>query len=144
MIVSFGIAGAFFPGSESELNADCLHDLMDCLVNLNRAYLRSMARQGRTVPFLYDCGIVYGRTLSWDTIPDLLALGHGDCKSLSAMFCAQALEVGHACKPVFRWYVRPKDGGLDFHILVMTDGEFSYRGRFFELYHDPSKVLGMK
>ena len=75
MIVSFGIAGAFFPGSESELNADCLHDLMDCLVNLNRAYLRSMARQGRTVPFIYNSGIVYGRTLSWDTIPRSASFG---------------------------------------------------------------------
>jgi hypothetical protein len=143
VIVPFGILFAFHPGSDKELNSEALRCLMGCLISLDRAYLRAMARKGRTVPHLYDSGIVYGRTQSWDTIPDMLAKGYGDCKSLTAMLCAQALESGHHCEPVFRFAIRPNDGGLDFHILCLTDGTMSYRGRTLELYHDPSKVLGM-
>lgn len=143
MIVPFGISAAFGPGSDKELNADSLKILLEALIALDIAYLRTMARKGKTISHLYDSGVVYGRTQSWDTIPDLYLKGFGDCKSLTAAFCAQARLRGLYCEPTFRWVVRPKDNGLDFHILVRTDGTMTLDGHRLELYHDPSKLLGM-
>ncbi len=174
MEVTFGIDGAFYPGSDQELNADSLEILLNALIDLNGAYLRTMARKGKTIPFLYEAGIVYGRTLSWDSIPNLYVKGYGDCKSLTAAFCAQARLLGHECRPCFRFMnrvvtdkrawanrlaqaeqqfgrdseryaltARQNDGGLDYHILVATDGTMSYKGQPLGEWHDPSKVLGM-
>lgn len=127
MQITFDLPHVFFPGSDSEENAYALRALLDCLISLNRAYLRNHA-----VPALYQSGVVYGRTQVWDTIPALYQRGFGDCKSLSAALIAQYREAGKECRPVFRW-VEKRNGVKDFHILVQV-------GRVFE---DPSKVLGM-
>jgi hypothetical protein len=108
MEVPFGISGAFYPGSDKELNSAYLEILLNALVELDREYLRSVAKQGHRIPHLYESGIRYGRTLSWDTIPDLYAKGFGDCKSLTAAFCAQALEAGAQCRPSFRFRYRTR------------------------------------
>ena len=108
-------------------NAYALRILLDCLVALNRAYLRTHA-----VPTLYRSGVRYGRTVEWDPIPALYQRGYGDCKSLAAAYIAELRGRGETADPVFRW-VKNAEGGTDFHILVHT-----FRG-----FEDPSKVLGM-
>lgn len=128
MIIAFDIPHAFHGASDSLSDARCLRTLLDCLIRLNLAYLRSHAN----IPSLYRSGVVYGRTKVWDTIPALYQRGYGDCKSLSAAYVAEKLHKGEKARAVFRW-VKRRDGGKDFHILVQTE-----RG-----YEDPSKVLGM-
>lgn len=129
MQITLDLPHVFFPGSNSEDNAYALRALLDCLITLNRAYLRNHAAE---VKPLYQSGVVYGRTQVWDTIPALYARGYGDCKSLTAALIAEYREKGIACNPVFRWIQRP-NGVRDFHILVQRGNEFE----------DPSKVLGM-
>jgi hypothetical protein len=129
MQITFDLPHVFFPGSHSEDNAYALRALLDCLITLNRAYLRNHAA---TVKPLYQSGVVYGRTQVWDTIPALYQRGYGDCKSLSAALIAEYREQGKQCSPVFRWVER-SNGVKDFHILVQCGDTFE----------DPSKVLGM-
>jgi hypothetical protein len=143
MIVPFGILFAFGPHSNHEVNAESLEILLETLVDLNLVYLRSAQKKGLAVPFLYEAGVRYGRTQSWDTIPDLYMKGVGDCKSLTAAFVAYVRFHGGQADPVFRFNPRQRDGGLDYHILVMTDGKLSWKGKRIETNHDPSKVLGM-
>jgi hypothetical protein len=142
MIVPFGISFAFYPGSDKEANAESLQVLLEALIALDLVYLRSAAKKGLVVPRLYQSGVRYGRTQSWDTIPDLYLKGRGDCKSLTAAFIAQERFEGRQAIPVFRYDYR-KNGGLDYHILVMTDGTISFAGEHPQTMHDPSKVLGM-
>lgn len=130
MDITFNIPHAFYPGSSPETNADALRALLDGLILLNLAYLRT-----HTVPALYQSGVRYGRTEVWDTIPALYEKGYGDCKSLTAAMIAERLVRGVQAYPVFRFdYRKDGSGELDFHILVQNpDGTFE----------DPSKVLGM-
>lgn len=129
MRICLDLPHVFFPGSDSEDNAYALKALLDCLININRAFLRS---HSGTVKSLYRSGVVYGRTEIWDSIPALYKRGYGDCKSLTAALVAEYQEQGTICKPVFRW--KPRSNGVkDFHILVQI-------GNVFE---DPSKRLGM-
>jgi len=129
MQITLDLPHVFFPGSHSEDNAYALRALLECLININRAYLRNHA-----VPALYRSGVVYGRTQIWDSIPALYKKGYGDCKSLTAALIAEYRNQGIECKPVFRWRNRESAPGVrDFHILVHTAKGFE----------DPSKVLGM-
>jgi hypothetical protein len=93
------------------LNAESLKALLDALIALDEAYLRSAARQGLKVPFLYKSGVRYGRVGwgqpdPWDAIPNLYVKGWGDCKSLSAAFISQARAAGYDCEPTFRYAIR--------------------------------------
>lgn len=117
----------FFPGASRVENAQALRILLDCLIDLNRVFLRAHA-----APTLYQSGVRYGRTRLWEPIPALYARQYGDCKSLSAALIAEYREQGIEADPVFRFNPNP-NGTNDFHILVHT-------ARGFE---DPSKVLGM-
>lgn len=114
-------------GSTPVQNARALKTLLDCLIELNTAYLVD-----HSVSPLYKAGVVYGRTQVWDTIPALYARGYGDCKSLTAALVAERRKVGMIANPVFR-FRNNTSGGQDYHILVQTP-----RG-----FEDPSKVLGM-
>ncbi len=127
MEISFNMPHVFFPGAPTVENAAALRILLDCLINLDRAYLRTHA-----APSLYQSGVRYGRTRLWEPIPALYARRYGDCKSLSAALIAEYREAGEEAVPVFRW-IRNANGGTDFHILVQ-----SARG-----FEDPSKRLGM-
>jgi len=129
MLISFNLPHVFNGTAPAEENAWSLQALLDCLVTLNRAYLRTHA-----VPPLYRSGVRYGRTSFWEPIPALYKRGYGDCKSLSAALIAEYQMAGIEAKPVFRW-VKRSDGtsGTDYHILVQTA-----KG-----WEDPSKVLGM-
>lgn len=127
MQITFSLPHVFNAGSTPVDNAYALRALLDCLIDLNRAYLLN-----HSAPSLYRSGVVYARTTVWDTIPALYQRGYGDCKSLSAALIAQYRHVGIPCNPTFR-FVKNMHGGSDFHILVQTKSGFE----------DPSKVLGM-
>jgi hypothetical protein len=129
MQITFDLPHVFYPGSSQDENSDALRILLECLIQLNRAYLRY-----HTAPALPRSGVVYGRTQVWDTIPAMYARGYGDCKSLTAACVAQKLEQGIECTPVHRWMPRQDDSGeTDYHILVQADDGF----------FDPSKAHGM-
>jgi hypothetical protein len=125
--ITFALPYVLIPGSAPVEDARALRILLDCLIELDLAYLSDHA----ALP-LYRAGVVYGRTDKWYPIPALYARGFGDCKSLAAARIAELRHAGGVALPVFRWKKRP-DGSMMFHILVQTpDG-----------YEDPSKVLGM-
>lgn len=127
MDITFSIPHVFYPGSDQDENAYALRALLDCLVRLNRGYLRS-----HSVPTLYRSGVRFGRTKEWDSIPALYAKKVGDCKSLSAALIAEYLEQGIPCRPGFRW-IPGSNGQMLYHILVQTANG----------WEDPSKKLGM-
>lgn len=130
MRIPFDLGGVFHPGASDEDNALVLQALLEALITADRVFLR---RYKNKVPKLYQSGVRYGRTVVWDSTPDLLQRRYGDCKSLSAMYVAELREAGKKARPVFRFMVNPQTGQKDFHILVMV-------GKNRE---DPSRVLGM-
>jgi hypothetical protein len=90
-----------------------------------------MERAKRIVPPLYGSGVVYARTVWWESIPALYKRGFGDCKSLTCALVAQLMMQGIEAKPVFRF--NPSPTSTDYHILVQTRNG----------WEDPSKRLGM-
>lgn len=131
MEITFNLPHVFNPKASSVDNAYALRALLDCLIQINTAFLQSHSVRG-----LYESGVRYGRTKIWESIPALYQRGYGDCKSLSCAKIAELRLAGVACEPVFRW-VKPDGpavpGPTDFHILVQTRSK----------YLDPSKRLGM-
>lgn len=129
MEITFNLPHVFNPKASSVDNAYALRALLDCMIELNLAYLQS-----HSVPALYQAGVRYGRTKIWEPIPALYARRYGDCKSLATAKIAQLRMAGVECEPVFRW-IKPDGpkGATDFHILVQTRTK----------YLDPSKRLGM-
>jgi hypothetical protein len=123
----------FNPGSDELENARCLRVLLDTLIDLNSVFLRHHA----AVP-LYNSGVVYGRTVTWDMLPVLYAKKKGDCKSLTAAYIAIARKSGIQCEPTFRFKRKP-NGTILYHILV----QLKRPGRFGSVWEDPSKILGM-
>jgi len=131
MEITFSLPHVFHPSASQVEEAEVLHLLLESLVAVNRAYLRHHATKS-----LYSSGVVYGRTVEWDSIPAVRHRGYGDCKSLTAWRIAELRERGIECKPVFRW-VKRRSGRKDFHILVAAA-----RGKG-DVWEDPSKTLGM-
>lgn len=131
MRVCLDLGDVFHPGASDEDNALALQALLECLIAINRVYLR---RHPRT-PKLYQSGVRYVRTQVWDSIPDLLARRYGDCKSLTAMLVAELREGNQKAQPVFRFAKNPQTGQKDFHILVWRGGKN---------FEDPSRKLGME
>ena len=130
MRICLDLGGVFYQGASDEDNALALQALLEALIAINRVYLRRY--KGRVRP-LYNCGVKYGRTQVWDSIPDLITRRYGDCKSLTAMRVAELREVGKPARPVFRFAQNPQTGQKDFHILVQLGKDFE----------DPSRKLGM-
>ena len=128
MQIAINLLHVFQPGSSPVDNAYALEALLDCMVRLNLAFLRTHPG----IKPLYSSGVRYGRTRIWEPIPALYVRGYGDCKSLATARVAELRLSGVDCKPVFRW-IRRADGVRDFHVLVQTGDTFE----------DPSKVLGM-
>lgn len=128
MQITFDVPHVFNPKASRSENAAVLTTLLECLIRVNRIYLK---RHPRTKP-LYRSGVVYGRTEIWDSIPALYSRGYGDCKSLTAALVAEYREHNIPSAPVFRFNPN-SDGSTDYHILVETKTGFE----------DPSRVLGM-
>jgi hypothetical protein len=131
--IPFNMPHVFYPGAPPVENAQALRILLDCLINLNRAYRRT-----HLVTPLLRSGVRYGRTRLWEPIPALRKRGYGDCKSLTADLISEYREAGEEAEPVFRfvpWNINPRKNSTDFHILV-------YRPRTGK-FEDPSKWLGM-
>lgn len=74
MRICFDLGGVFYDGSSDEDNAIALQQLLECLIGINRLYLRRFR-----APKLYQSGVRYARTQIWDSIPDLVKRGYGDC-----------------------------------------------------------------
>ena len=127
MQIVFNLPYVFHPASSRVDNAYALRALLDCMIELNLAFLRC-----HSVPALYRSGVVYGRTDEWEPIGALYQRGYGDCKSLATALIAEYRLQKKIAEPTFRW-VRNDDGSTDFHILVQTPQGFE----------DPSKELGM-
>ena len=125
---TFCLPHVFQADSCQVANAFVLRALLDCLIDIDVAYLKHHS----VIPGLIDSGVVYGRTQIWDSTPALYARGYGDCKSLSATLIAQYRFRGQQALPVFR-FVKNKNKTSDFHILIQTPTGFK----------DPSKVHGM-
>lgn len=128
--VTFDLPHVFHVESTPHENAIALQTLLHCLCSIDRIFL--MHRMGQ-VPCLYDSGVIYDRTIVWDSIPALYARGYGDCKSLACARAAEYLVNGYPANIVFRWLHDSKDGVTNYHILVQTPTGFE----------DPSKVCGM-
>jgi hypothetical protein len=105
-----------------------LQSLLTCMVEINLAFLECW-----DCPKLYECGARYGRTNDWRAMPAIIETQRADCKSVGPARCAELLKQGVPATCVHRWYKRD-DGGTDFHILLMVDGE---------TFEDPSKIMGM-
>lgn len=127
MEIALNLPHVFTRQSSDVDNARALRALLDCMVQLNLAYIEMHP----TKP-LYESGVRYGRTRIWETIPALYERGVGDCKSLASARVAELTLQGVLCRPVFRFNPRA-DGNKDFHILIQTP-----KG-----WEDPSKKLGM-
>lgn len=144
MEFTYALPHVFRGGSLLE-NTEVLKASLDYLITLNRYFLRHHAAKP-----LYSSGVVYGRTEDFEPIPALYLEGYhgtdkpecrvakrfgrfGDCKSLSGALIAEYRNQGRICLPEFRFMKNETNGGLDYHILVVTaDGR-----------EDPSKRLGM-
>jgi Transglutaminase-like superfamily len=126
MQITFSLPFVFYPGSSPLDNARVIKVALEALISFDQAYLLTHPSPG-----LYQGGIRYGRTESWDTIPEMRAKGFGDCKSLAAALIAEYRLKGIAARPVFRFAPPPNEH--NYHILVETDSGFE----------DPSKALGM-
>lgn len=127
MQIEFNLPHVFGRNSSDVDNARALRALLDCMVELNLAYIEMHPTKA-----LYASGVRYGRTRIWETIPALYARGVGDCKSLAAARVAELRLQGIPCRIAFRFNPRG-DGNKDFHILLQTP-----KG-----WEDPSKKLGM-
>ena len=68
MRICFDLGAVFYPGASDEDNALALQAMLEALIAVDRVYLR---RYGRAVPKLYASGVRYGRTVVWDSVPDL-------------------------------------------------------------------------
>lgn len=135
MRICFNLPHVFGGQSTDVENAYVLRALLDCLVEIDVAYLKTH----RNVPQLYSSGVVYGRTHGWEPIPALYRRGVGDCKSLTAALVAEYRMKNIEAHPVFRFIPNAK-GGNDYHILVEVPNRNGKRGTKFE---DPSRELGM-
>lgn len=127
--IAFQLPHVFFPGSSPEENARVLSTLVECLIGIDREYLRLRPK----TPKLYDGRVVYERTEDWLPIPTLLYQGYGDCKSLAAMRVAELRQAGKTAMPSFRFRENPGRGVM-YHVLVQTG---------VNKFEDPSKVCGM-
>lgn len=108
--------------------------LVEALIKLNRYHLR----QRPNIPHLYRSGVRYEREglapdgtrlEDWRQIPELLALGVGDCEDLVAYHISWLRE-----REGIRAIPWLKKRNTTYHVLVRyPDGRIE----------DPSKILGM-
>lgn len=107
------------------------------VVASNQVTIREMRRKGRTIPPLYESGVVYRREPPWkhEEFADILTVlrrGWGDCDDLCAYRVAELRESGEDPKADIRIYWRPRSNVM--HVEVRRgDGRIE----------DPSRFLGL-
>jgi hypothetical protein len=129
--VVFSLPNVFHPNSDLGENAAALEPLLECLCDIDLAYLYF---NPNTVS-LYQSPVYYDRTVVWDSIPALYKRGKGDCKTLATQRVAEYRKSGLPARPVFRFLPpaqNPKNQ-FQYHILVL--GPYGWE--------DPSKIKGM-
>ena len=100
------------------------------LVAANRILLRRNSR----APKLYGSGVRYQAeprgSEKWQTIPQVIAAGRGDCEDLASWRAAELQEMGIPAKAVVI-----RTGRRMYHaVVLLPDGRLE----------DPSRRLGMK
>lgn len=133
MRICFNMSHVFNGHSTDLENAYALRSLLDCLINVNIAFLKFASNP---VPRLYQSGVRYGRTEIWEPIPALYKRGYGDCKSLAAALIAEYTVRKIQATPVFRFEPKMRE----YHILVLVPRRNGIDRTQFE---DPSRKLGM-
>lgn len=130
-----------FKGPEdADLSHEVLQIMLDCLYQVDCAYLR----KNPNTPRIYskDHGVkrvsykqeAPGKE-DWNDIPTCLALGIADCEDLSCWLAAERTVLDNIpSEPCFTFKPRA-NGGTLYHIKVkrLSDGQLE----------DPSKALGM-
>jgi len=132
--ISFKL-GSFGRASSPAGNKQILSILLEALTEINEGVYRN----NRTLPGLYQSGVVYRREPigqeDWQDIIDLYQKGYGDCEDLC---CARAAELrvraGTQARPLVKGPKKMPNGVLLYHIVVQyPDGTIE----------DPSERLGM-
>ena len=104
------------------------------LVALNRLDFRALRAKGKTMPLLYESGVVYEQEPwpreSWQTALQTLSEGVGDCEDLVGWRVAELLEQRKVARP----YVY-RANNTYWHVVV----EHGSGQR-----EDPSRRLGMR
>lgn len=119
--------------SRGELARQAIESAVETLARANVAYLKKHPK----TPPLAKANIHYERELKlggaerWQTIPEILKTGRGDCEDLSAWRIAELRVRGYRAKP----HVTGKRG--KWHIQVKVK-----YGKKTVIY-DPSKEMGM-
>ena len=114
------------------LDEELLAQALRLLINANVLFLV----QNPGTPPLYDSDVWYKRIKTWQTIPQLLKHGSGDCKDLAAWRAAEWIVSGVPAQ-VGLYYQNPLRTHL-YHALV----ELPLKSGL-TLLEDPSKVRGM-
>ena len=120
--------------SRGELARQAIESAVETLARANMAYL---AKYPNT-PSFARAPIKYQRELKitgaerWQTIPEVLERGHGDCEDLSAWVIAEARRAGLRAKP----FVTGKNGKWHIRVKLRT------RSGRTEIF-DPSRDKGM-
>jgi hypothetical protein len=123
----------FYPGSDPVMDLQSAGEFVECLVRLNLIYLTRARQLNARIPRLYQSGVRYRPTDTWEAIPTLYRKRFGDCKNLASALIAELRFYDRIdALPAFRW-VENADRTVDYHILVQVGNQ----------YEDPSLKLGM-
>lgn len=85
--------------------------LLHALCAVDQAYLRDC-----DAPLLYESGVKYRLEPLWLDIPNTLAIGEADCKSLAGWRVAELRAAGVHARPFIKW-----DDVRLFHVLVLRE-----------------------
>ena len=120
--------------SRGELARQAIESAVETLARANFAYLDkhpdtiSFAQ----APIKYQREFKFSGAERWQTIPEILERGHGDCEDLSAWVIAEARKKGLKAKP----FVTGRKGKWHIRVKIKT------RSGKIEIF-DPSREKGM-
>lgn len=110
-----------------------LKPILEALTTVNLLFLHT-----HHVPPLYQAGVRYQNEPnhwpieSFDSIPEVISRGWGDCDDLAPWRCAELRKAGERAKIRIQWKRLPE--GKLFHIVVRRENG---------TIEDPSLILGM-
>lgn len=118
---------------KSRMMGLALKPILEALTTVNLLFLHT-----HHVPPLYRAGVRYqNEPKSWpiesfDSIPEVISRGWGDCDDLAPWRCAELRKAGERAKIRIQWKRLPE--GKLFHIVVRRENG---------TIEDPSLILGM-